>query len=265
VANATRWFEAPRVHQLSWGCDLSWNAFLDAIDQAKDDLKCSKSGAWFRGVTNYRHRLYPSLFRPNQKVSRGYEKAIYEEYTDFSDSEFVESSSWDRIVRLQHFGTPTRLLDWTETFGVALYFATRPFNGSDPPCPAIWIMNPFKISELARGDSSNKTIADFHRDSLHDYYNCFFREKNWPFKKPIPFRPPKLTPRIRAQRGFFTVHGEDPRPLDAIYRGHVRQVRLKSDHLKEARRFLEMSGIDSLSLFPDLEGFSRRIQERYQS
>ena len=238
------------------------NHFFDAINTAREELLCSKSLAWFRGVRHYRHRLYPSLFRPNQRISRKLEQAIFDDFQDSFRWEFTEDTSWDRLAKLQHHGTPTRLLDWTEVLGVALYFAARPIEGNDPVAPAIWIINPFKISELARNNSEDKTIATVN--ALPDYYSGFFQVNNWPFRRPIPLKPPRLTQRIRAQRAFFTIHGLDARPLDAIYRGHVRQVRLKLELLPEARAFLRHAGIDTLAMHPDMEGFSRWIQEKYQ-
>jgi hypothetical protein len=87
---------------------------------------------------------------------------------------------------------------------------------------------------------SRLSSTRFHTDRQFDYYECFIRKDNWPFIKPMPFRPPKLTPRIRAQRGFFTVHERYRRPLDCIFRGHVRQIRLHADAIDDARRFLEL-------------------------
>lgn len=244
----------------------AWIKFLGAIQTARAELRCEQSGAWFRGVPNHRYRLYPSLLRPRSKITLKHERSIYEDAEDF-DAQAVanEMKSWERLVQLQHHGTPTRLLDWTETFGTALYFALGGSSIGSPCSPAIWILNPFRLAQLSRR-SNDKRIAVFHRDSNSDYFAHFLQgaQLTWPFTAPMPFRPPKLDARIRAQRGFFTVHGTDVRPLDAIFRECVREVRLPLDALPNAREFLGLAGIDSLALFPDYEGFSKRLRERYE-
>lgn len=243
----------------------SWLALLEAIKKAKADLKCEFSGAWFRGVTSCKYRLYPSLLRPRAKISVSRERAIYEDAEDFDTEAAHAMSSWERLVKLQHHGVPTRLLDWTEVFGVALYFALADAKGDPPLSPAIWILNPFQLAQRAR-KSNDKRIGSFHRDSSTDYFAHFLAgaQLTWPFDAPMPYRPPKLSPRIRAQRGFFTVHGTDVRPIDAIFRECVRQVRIPIGAIPLARQFLELSGIDSLALFPDYEGFAKRMRERYE-
>lgn len=243
----------------------NWFNFISAIDQARKDLKCDNSGAWFRGVTSHKFRLYPSLLRPRAKISARHEREIYERASDFDDNTMVRNSSWERLVEIQHYGSPTRLLDWSETFGVALYFAVDGISGEVPSSPSIWILNPFRLSQLARR-SSDKRIGVFHMDKDYDYYQNFLggAQMNWPFDAPMPYRPPKLTPRIRAQRGFFTVHGTDRRPIDAIFRECVRQVRIPRTTIIHARQFLKLSGIDSLALFPDYDGINRMLKDRYE-
>jgi hypothetical protein len=243
----------------------AWSKFITAIDTAKHDLECEHSGAWFRGVGSCRHRLYPSLLRPRTTASRRRELKIYEEFIDFDQDADNSINSWERLVRLQHYGVPTRLLDWTEVLGVALYFALRSYDGRSNAMPAIWIINPFQLSTRARR-TNDRTIASFHCDADMDYFRLFLQNKKlqWPYHCPIPYRPPKLTHRIRAQKGFFTIHGLDNRPLDAIAPKLVRQVRLPREAIVDAKKFLNLSGIDSLSMFPDYEGFARRIKDRYE-
>lgn len=244
---------------------IDWIKFLDAIERAKDDLNCHDFGAWYRGLSCSKYRLYPSLLRPRSRITPKNERAIFEDFADFDNEADRGTTSWDRLVKLQHHGTPTRLLDWTEVFGVALFFAMGGGQKKEPKSPAIWIINPFKISQVGRG-SDDKRLACFHLETDRDYFAKFLagQQCTWPFIWPMPYRPPKLTPRIRAQRGFFTVHGTDRRPLDAIYHRYVRQVRLPPAAHPDARRFLAMAGLDSLTLFPDLEGFVRRIRDRYE-
>ena len=235
-----------------------WLKFLEAVSRAKAELNCSNFGAWYRGVGSAKYRLYPKLLRPRSSVGPKRERDIYYEYSDFSDAS--SESSWERLVRMQHYGVPTRLMDWTEVFGIALYFSMLGGGRS----PSIWILNPFSMSRAARLGGNDTSIGRFHEDADHDYYDRFIKQGNWPYQLPFPYRSPKLNPRIRAQRGFFTVHGSDHRPLDSIHRRYLRQIRLPEAAYADAKAFLDHSGIDSLSMFPDHEGFARRLHEKYE-
>jgi hypothetical protein len=242
-----------------------WQKFINSINFACAELKCEHSGAWFRGVRSHKYRLYPSLIRPKSKITIKHERDIYERAEDFDSETMGNNNSWERLVKIQHYGTPTRLLDWTEIFGVALYFALEGVSTKISRSPSIWIMNPFRMAQLAR-NSNDKRIGTFHRDIATDYYAMFIEGKqvSWPFDSPMPYRPPKLTPRIRAQRGFFTVHGTDPRPIDAIFRECIRQVRIPANAIEYGKQFLRLSGLDSLALFPDYDGFNRMLRSRYE-
>jgi hypothetical protein len=259
------WFESRRHH---YCMNSAFEKFLQAVDTARGELSCHDFGAWYRGVSCSKYRLYPSLLRPRSKISAEREKDIFQDYVDFRDDDALMRGSWQKLVNLQHHGNPTRLLDWTEVFGVALFFAIGGARDTTPKSPSVWIINPFTIAREARKPTgvNDKRIGCFHNEKDLDYFDNFLSgaKCKWPFQSPIPYRPPKLNPRIRAQRGFFTVHGVDRCPLDCIYRGSAGQFRLHADALPGARRFLNLAGIDSLALFPDEQGFANRIKEKYQ-
>ena len=79
---------------------------------------------YFRGVSNNLYEDIPSIFR-NHRFIQNEEKFLQECLTrnpcDFTD----EKSTFDILVKMQHYGVPTRLLDITQEPLVALYFATR--------------------------------------------------------------------------------------------------------------------------------------------
>jgi len=237
----------------------AWQEFLKEIKNARAKLACKNTGAWYRGHTSTEYQLIPKLLRNSPDSCHSREREIYQNFTRRFGQ---QKSSCSELLIMQHYGTATRLLDWTEVFGVALYFAVYPLNTAPSSSPCIWITNPFTLSAKARRNN-DKTIGAFYLDENMDYYAHFIQARDWPYERPIPFFSPANNERIIAQRGFFTIHGNSIEPLEVQCPRHVYKVELPPEALNHAREFLDLSGINHLSLFPDYEGFSRYIHEKY--
>ena len=78
------------------------------------------SGTFYRGQSDVSWLLSPSLYRTGLFSQ---ERALIAEIQRIRPEEFEGGSRFDRLVKMQHYGLPTRLLDVTTNPLVALYFA----------------------------------------------------------------------------------------------------------------------------------------------
>jgi hypothetical protein len=65
--------------------------------------------------------------------------------------------------------------------------------------------------------------------------------------------------RILRQRGSFTCHGSDSRPLDEQLPDCFARVDIQQGVIPEIAALLEMGAIDHYHLFPDLGGLSQSL------
>ena len=89
--------------------------------QAETAFKC------YRGQRDPSWENIPGLFRPELSKLEENEKRAIRDLISVHPHEFVtDETMFDRLVRMQHFGLPTRLMDVSLNPLVALYFATDP-------------------------------------------------------------------------------------------------------------------------------------------
>ena len=165
---------------------------------------------------------------------------------------------------MQHYGIPTRLLDWTESLAVALYFASR----SSSPIqirPTIWILEPFELHKWVT-DSGSEEIPFGNEGEAVDYADLAFCD-NGPCNKklvhPIPVTPDFIFNRLAIQNGAFTIHGTDKRPIEQIIPSEkqlmLRRFVASSEHVDSVLQRLKFVAPSSDALFPDLEGIREYI------
>jgi hypothetical protein len=237
--------------------------FLELISEVelkREEIRCSRSGAFFRGHSRKEYELVPSLLR--RQLRPDTEHNLYHEcFARAGNLLARDSTSWERLGFLQHYGIPTRLLDWTESFGVALFFALTG-NCSEPH---LWIVNAFNLNRELDGIKQPRILLA-GLDRMPDYHDCFVRLDSpspWPFAKPIFLQIPWSTDRLRAQSGFFTFHS-DAEPLNKTFPKHVRRVDIPRDAMPGARKFLAHAGITEHTVFPDFVGLAAYLRERYR-
>lgn len=233
--------------------------FINDVEIARKELRCSYSGAFYRGHSKFTHKLIPSILRENLKP-----QVEHNLYVDsFSRGEHLlrnTQNSWEFLSIMQHYGIPTRLLDWSESLATALFFAIS----TNSENPVIWIVNPFELNRANKVSKMNRIIT-IGIDEFPDYEKCFIRLENketWPFNKPIFLQIPWTNTRIINQKGYFTVHTTSE-PMEESCRKFIRSISIKKEAIPGIKRFLEYSGVNEDIIFPDLDGFGRFLKKRY--
>ena len=159
---------------------------------------------------------------------------------------------------LQHHGAPTRLLDWTKSPFVALYFAVIDRPEQDG---GIWWFNVGALMEQMDERSSFEKKID--NAGFGDYFQAL--------KGPrilFPLDCYQKSQRMIVQQGAFTVcrnimgdHGEIiSEALSGIDRAHNLLV-IPKEKKAELLRKLELFNITANSLFPGIDGLGRSVGE----
>ena len=168
-------------------------------------------------------------------------------------------------ILMQHYGAPTRLLDWTDSALVALFFALNSNKAGDTTIPcdaAVWILDPWWLNgQVIRRRSVVFTDWEEAVPYLPELFGSALR-KRWP----LAIDPPHIARRLAVQRSRFTVHGTDPDGLMKLGkrgRGRLLRVVIPKKDVIQMRVDLYTCGISDATLFPDLEGLARELTRFY--
>lgn len=229
-----------------------WSIFLGTVKAANDALG-DPDIIWYRGHPDVDHYLLASLLRYKNGLQK--EQYLFESFQKFSDRIFKRrTSEWETLFEMQHYGVPTRLLDWTESFGVALFFAAY-YNKrrNSVKDAAIYLLSPKRLNKYS---GINRVYRMPEDEGSFSYKGIYWNKTPFAANAPIAIEPIFINDRMLAQRGMFTVHHDDIEPLENEFPDAVQKVVIPNHIIDAAIDFLDLTNINEYSVFPDLAGIA---------
>jgi hypothetical protein len=212
---------------------------------------------WFRGHPESNRSLKPAALRPPTVAGRQAALDLISDFKRIAEAKLVrlpdadDEFKWAQIA--QHYGLPTRLLDWTESATTALYFAClKPASDG-----IVFVMNPTELNRI--GDPSQPRILDpqTDRELIFKFLKSGPRESKRR-RYPIAVNPVWGSERIIVQRGTFTLHGA-MFSLDKARVPSLVAVPILKESKPNLRNELRRVGVDEMTLFPELEHSCRHL------
>jgi len=214
-----------------------------------------KSLILFRGQSKDRP-LLPSVTRKDANVNtEKLERWLLGEFRRrlAREPDIAGMDDWDLLIYAQHFGLPTRLLDWSSNPLFALWFACRKSESKDDGqiyalCVTDkWILN--------TSSESNQCPFDISRTAV--------------------LKPNVNNSRVRAQSGWFTAHTYSSfagrfvdlrdntsitKKTDDGHPGRVVQISVPNARKPDLLKFLDRFGVNEETVYPGPEGTANYLK-----
>ena len=271
--------------------------FLQQLDKLGTE---GKKLRWLRGHSKSSYQLTPSIFRNSGWI--GNEATMLKELILRCPDDFAGGlTTFQSLVKMQHYGLPTRLLDVTSNPLVALYFACESHQEGDEDGEVIVLdfdieavkyfdsdtvsvianlcrRSPnFTLPDLGKSDppTSDEAIQQFNGQAcirllLHDIGNDkpHFSPKiiRSDLERVVCVKPLLDNPRIIRQEGAFLLFGCDKikdQPAKLEGAAIAARLTIKRDEKRNLLDQLRTLGISRATMFPEIEHVATQIKQSH--
>ena len=253
---------------------------------------------FYRGHSNRtKYRLEPNIFRKDksgnfihrQAEDRMYRELLVSNSIDFRDDVYT----LDRLVRMQHYSLPTRLLDITSNPLIALYFACKSTNPESRDVDGEVIAFAMDRTQIKYFDSDTascianlthlppeaKDKIDFLSNNIKEcnrnpevrrLWHCSRAEKPCcegrmnprDLRSVICVKGKHTNSRISFQSGAFLLFGHDA-TLDENGSYDITVTRIPVGNKEAVLKQLDRMNINDSTVFPYIESSARYIADKF--
>ncbi len=228
------------------------------VQHLAEHLRGLDAPVWFRGQSKAEWRLVPKLLRGTIPHSETYLISRFKQNATLLLPQHPKND-FEWLFLMQHHSMPTRLLDWTESPLVALYFAVTE-NVTDEG--ALWVLLPTLLNEKSnyRPDYPLE-IPSFEDEDLQNYLPETVASEHRSRLFPMAAIAPRNSARMQSQQGVFTISHRENTPIDDIgavgaARDHVWRFTIAPAVKAKLNSELKVLGITRFQLFPELDSLS---------
>ena len=252
----------------------NWDELQKAIfDGVWDDrILRYRANRIYRGAADRDWRLVPSLNRVCGHDLR-LEDAVFRSFRKYGYADLAQYKGfWQLLPVAQHFGLPTRLLDWSYSPLVAAHFATEDTDAYDRD-GAIWCLDASEVKRrlparlLKRLEDANSNI--FTIEMLERELRSF-KDMRALSDEPYAlfFEPASMLDRIANQYALFSVVSDPAVMLTDILEKQgipCTKIIIPREVKLEIRDKLDYVNISERMIYPGLDGVCRWITRQYSS
>ncbi len=231
----------------------------------KELTKRYGSRIWYRGQADSSWELTPSVQR------NGYDKSETYITNDFyirvkqviTNPPIKENfSAW--MAMMQHYGLPTRLLDWSMSPLVAAFFATEGFEEHKGSDACIWVLFP-RLLNISQGFGNFVMPNDAY--SVQEMLVRAFKEKAQIDErfvdKVMACCSTEKDLRMYSQQSTFTVHNTNRKLTEICTSDMLFKLVIPKSRRRYFLESLDYFGINRSFIYPDVEHIASEIKRKY--
>lgn len=249
----------------------SWDELQSAVFEGVWDpaIRRYRNNCVFRGVKDRHWDLMPALNR-SCKHDLSLEKHILRSFKKYGYADLQGVSSlWQLLATGQHFGLPTRLLDWSYSPLVAAHFATEDTQAYHldgaiivADMEVINQLLPKRLHDMLAINQVNVFSQDM-LDKIAPTFEALEALSDQPFS--LFFEPASLVSRIENQYALFSLSSDVSMLIDRLPQANEAFTRIviPGQVKLEIRDKLDYINISERMLYPGLGGVCQWIARRY--
>jgi hypothetical protein len=214
---------------------------------------------WYRGQANSEWHLIPSIQRNNNS---NYEQVLchsfYHGAKQIMEHSISKSSYYRWLSLMQHYGLPTRMLDWTYSPMVSLFFAVNDNHFFDKDA-SIFVLIPELLNKKQGFDPYIYPIDSYSAKQL---IKPAFKKRN-AANKIIACFSTSNDLRLYAQRAAFTIHDSNQCFDELCDEDFLFKINIHNSKKSYFKEVLNLLDFNESILFPDLSHIASQAINRH--